>query len=81
MLQSSAPFNLFPGEMGQGNDSPGFQPLDGFRTNTPDSMPGQQHGKSSRGMNDGADQPQKYLDSEPMDNSMLMDIPDPFDLG
>ena len=81
MLQNGALFNLLPSEMGQGNDSPAFQPLDGFRTDTPDSVPGEQHANLDREMNDVADQNHKYLDSEPMDNSMLLDIPDPFDLG
>ena len=81
MLQNGASMNFVPGEMGQGHESASFQPLDGFRTNTPDSLPLQKNAALSKGMNGVANQPQsQFLESDPID-SMLVDMPDPFDLG
>ena len=81
MLQNGALMNLIPGEVGQGHESASFQPLDSFRANTPDSLPLQQNAALNKGMNGVANQPQsQFLENDPMD-SMLMDMPDPFDLG
>ncbi len=80
MLQSAPLYSLLSGDQSLISDSAAFQPLDGLRTSTPDSMPVQQQA----GLNHGvglANQPQKMLEAEPMDNSMLLDMPDPFDLG